>query len=586
MTQIRLNLTAVQVRDVKPTLAYGVPASLRLDSGSDMGLLRASMPSGIPANAVVSSASLVVAQRDAWAGSRTLTVRRNAAKFTTGTTFNTKPSLTGTAVDVTQSDTAAGATWSFNVATDVQAFISGTATNYGWRLTTSDATARTVYGSQAPTAQPYLLVEYLVPAEAPTDLHPSGGAVSLAKPTLTFTGDPDMTHLQVQIDAAADEVTPDFDSGEVPATAGVLDLASTAYAGLSNTASTQWRVRVRNPLGLSGWSEWASFSRADFPTLTITAPGATTADGTPPVTWTFAGQVAWQAFLFDAAGKQLATSDPQVGTTQAWTPPKGLTDNGQAGTVEVHAFDAVDREATPGAPAYAVDTQPFTVALSGSVGVMDSLTATQDGTTPGVVLAGVRAAGIPDEVGIYRDGSLVARMPGTEVFTGTAFTWTDYTAAMNHPATWRVAPIVNGNTASGGPTATLTPQCRGIWLIDPDADLQAVLWGDDDDGWGPRDVAVTQTPIGPDAEVSRRRLLRLPRSRTESGPVLDVGDQSAADTILALETFAENDAGHVYRLVLGDLNLPVIVGDIAHGPTPLDGKERIYGAQFTWWARR
>lgn len=656
MTQVRLNLTAVQVRSVKPNLAYGVPASLRLDSGKDEVLLRATMPASVPSNAVVTSASLVVTQKAALTGSRTLTVQRNATKVTDRKTWATRPALTGTAATLAQTATAAGALWSLNVATDVQAFVSGTASNFGWRLSTSDTVAHTFYGSTAASGQPYLLVDYLVPADVPTDLNPSGGAVSVNKPTLTFTGDEDMTHLQVQIDPAANGTTPGFDSGEVAATAGVLALTATfprtasvtttnlstgitaatatfetadvgatitgtgipngatiasvqsgtaatlsaaatatgtvtatitrSYAGLANTASTQWRARVRNPLGLSAWSEWVTFSRTDLPALTITAPGSTTADGTPPVTWTFTGQTAWRAWLRNSVGTVLADSGPQVGTAQAWTPPKGLTVNGQVGTVEVWAFDGVVREATPGAPVYKSATATTTFTLSGAVGAVDTLTATQDGTSPGVVLSGTRAAGIPDELAIYRDGSLVAQVAGTSVFTGTSYSITDHTAPMNRSATWRVAPVVNGATASGGPTATMTPRCRGIWLTDPDTGTKAVVWGDEDAGWEGRDVAITHTPVGPNAEVSRRRLLRLPRAGVVAGPVLDVGTFTADSTITALDTFADSDAGRIYRLVLGDLNLPVIVGDVRCDPTPLDGTERIYEASFAWWARR
>lgn len=583
MTRLELNLTAVQVRSVKD-IPYGTPARMRLDSGDDVVLLRAAIPTSIPRNAVVSSAVVEYTQISESTGSRTNTLQRNASSFTAKTKWSKRPSGTGTTVPVTQTSTE-GTLWSHTVTSDAQGFISRTLTNNGWRLTTSDTTARAYRGSTNSRLQPRLVIEYLVPGEAPTDLKPSGGAVSVAKPVLTFTADDDMTALQVQIDPAANGTTPAFDSGEVTASAGLLDLATTAYPGLADGASTQWRARVRTPLGLSPWSDWVDFSRDDFATPAITAPGATVADGTPPTEFSFPGQTAVE-IIFTSGGKKLDGSGRMIGADTSWTPTKGLTKNGQVGTYEYRFEDGVDREATPGAPAYKSVFRTFTFELSDTVAPMDAVMASQDGVRPWVTLQGARAVGIPDEVAIFRDGAQIARVPGVDVFTGTSFEWVDYTARMNHPAEYRIAPIVNGETASGGPTVVWTPTCLGIWLVDLETGLAAALWGDEDASFGARDVAILHTPIGPEAEVSRRRLSRLPRSGSVGGTLVDVGDVLAEDSILALEAFAEADAGTIYHLVLADLTLPVIVGDVDPTPTALDGAERFYESAFSWWARR
>jgi hypothetical protein len=145
---------------------------------------------------------------------------------------------------------------------------------------------------------------------------------------------------------------------------------------------------------------------------------------------------------------------------------------------------------------------------------------------------------------------------------------------------------VGGKIASDGPTITWTPTCKGIWLSEPDGARSVAIWGDDDASFGARDVAILHTPIGPDAEVSRRRLSRLPRSGTVSGLLIDVGDVYAHNSIASLDSLAESDAGEVFTLVLGDLTMNVIIGDVSSAPTSLDGEERYYEASFSWWERR
>jgi hypothetical protein len=252
----------------------------------------------------------------------------------------------------------------------------------------------------------------------------------------------------------------------------------------------------------------------------------------------------------------------------------------------VRVWDDVLRVATPGQPVYSEATQAFTVTLDGTVAPLDTLTVSQSASVPSLQFSGTRAAGIPDEVVVFRDGVQVARMAGTDVFAGTDFSWTDWTAPLNVSATYRVAPVVNGAVASGGPTVTVTPTGRGLWLVDPATSTAAVLWGVDEGSWASDDVATVHQLVSGSTAFVRRRLRQGVYVGQISGDVLDALGLTAADTIAALEQFKANDAGTVYRLIAGHLNLAVIIGDVVpDAPTPISSAgDVIAKAQFNFWS--
>jgi hypothetical protein len=585
----------VQVNSLRTTYAYGGSLrwpGLRASGPAEQVLLRVALPAWMPANAIIASAIVHIAQHGAYSGANTLNLRRNAAAFSSAATYTNKPALTDTNHPLTKTGSTDGTWWDFDVTADVQGFVAGTKANYGWNLSTATAAERLINGATSATLKPYLEIVYNIPGLAPSDLSPNGGAVSVAKPVLTFTVDDDTVSVQVQIDPASNGTTPAFDSGEVAATAGVLDLSATAYAGLAAAATTFWRARQKDALGWSTWSSWVSFSRTDLGVITLLAPTATPSDTTPPFEWSVAGggtRTAWQARLLDATGKVLSDSGRVAGTGTTWTPPQGFTASGQQGTAEVKVYDNVVRAATPGAPAYALRTQALTVSFSSSVTPMGSVAASTTQPVPVVHLTGVRASGTPDEVVVLRGPDAahltqIARVPGTQVFTGTAFAYDDWSANMNVPAVYRVAPVVNGVVASGGPTVTITPVCSGLWIVDPSTNAAAVLWGDDAGDWQLDEIASVHQPVGAGQAPVRRRLNRPPFSGTVTGTVIDAMNQLAVNTKAVLDGFAANDAGRVYQLVVGRQNYSVLLGDIAVTPTPRSGGELVASARVNFWA--
>jgi hypothetical protein len=582
-----VRLSAISVQAASPTRRYGALAYMNISDSARM-LARPSL-AGIPSNAVVSSATLTLRNRGLWSGTRTLSVARALTGWSTATTWRTIPtSLTG-AVSQTQTNASYG-TWTFNVTSHVQAWVSGAAKQHGFVVFSSapHSGRGVLYGSPSATHGPVLTIEYLIPAQQPDELLPSGGTVSTDKPVLGFNVGEDTLAIQVQIDPAGDEVAPDWDSGEVPATAGLLDLAETTYPGLADAASTMWRARAKNALGWSAWSDWADFSRSAKAALTINTPAATTEDSSPVVTWTFAGvQDAWRVLLYNERGRKVYDSGWTPGTETEVAPGVNV---GAEGRVVVQVQDDVDRAATTDDPEYVQAAQSFVVAPSGTPSPLSDLTASQDGVTPGVVLTGHRAE-IPDEVVIYQGDTEVARLPGVDVFNGTTMVYEDWTARMNVETTYTVRAVVNGQWSNVGPSATITPTCSGIWLLNTEDQTRAVLWGQEEGEQTQPEVAVVHQPITSadgEVEVIRRRLLRYPRQGTVAGVVVDTPDVPASMSETNLRAWAEEDAGTLYRLVLGDLNDVVILGDLSFREDPRNGpgNGRVLNVSANWWARR
>ena len=202
---------------------------------------------------------------------------------------------------------------------------------------------------------------------------------------------------------------------------------------------------------------------------------------------------------------------------------------------------------------------------------------------PKVTLTGTRTE-IPDELAIYRDGALIARRSGLGYFTGTNFSWTDWTCPPDGQIhTYRVAPIVNGRTAKGGPVVNVVLSVPDVWLIDAEDDntqepARALICSTDSDlTQSDTEISVTHEPItGAHPHFIRRKLVRLPSSGSVTGtldPRQGLEPVSGFEALATLRAFAENDAGHKYRLVQRGENRQVTIGDLS-----FDSK-----VHFNWW---
>lgn len=633
-----LNVYSLQA--AKPTTYYGRPSTIPLRGGAGTGRAAAVFRpdlSKIPRNAVVTDAYVDIRLAATASGSRTMNLQTKPTALPSRPTWGNYGASGPQVATQTRGSLTNGSRFTLPVTATIQAMVKGAQPNNGFRLELADTTAIKIRGTAATGGRPALVVTYVVLPVAPTGLTPSGSAISSARPTLMFAAAADITKLQIQVDPTGNGAAPQFDTGEVATTGGLLDLSDPAWAAFPPLAEGEtrlWRVRQSNTGGWSPWSGWTTVSRIPTGVLDITQPPGDPDpeddgilvpvpidDGTPPVTWVYtppdgATQTAWRGRLLDAANNVIADSGRTLGTDTEWTPNKGLTRNGQIGEITVEVWDDTDRVATPGDPVSVIASKPVVLTGSGTVAPVGSLTGRVGDWVPDVTLTATRTA-VPDFLALVRDGEEIARWAGVDVFETLAGVATavivDPASTMNTEHTWQLVPIVNGKKSIGGPTFTATPRCLGIWLAevdsyfpspaDPDAvqDLtrRVVLWGGDGQEQTQPESAIVHQPLpatlsgsGTAAPVVRRRLLRSAPQGALSGTVIYVGDATPTEPLPSperveelLREWAAADSGTRYLLTLGNFTGEVILGDITLAETPVQQPERQLAASMNWWAQ-
>jgi len=623
-------LQLYSLQAAKTSTYYGRPATLPIRGGTGtgraVGVFRPDL-SKIPRTAVITNAYVQVQMAAAIAGTFTLRLYTKPSALPARPTWANFGTVGPQVATLTRGSLGNGAAWKLDVTATIQAMVRGTQPNNAFRLESTSGTGMKIRGTAATGGRPALVVTYIVLPVAPTGLHPSGSAISSARPTLMFNEAADITKMQVQVDPAGNGTTPQFDTGEVATTGGLLDLSESRWAALPALAEGEtrlWRVRQSNTAGWSPWSGWTTLSRVPVGTLVITQPPGEPdpdpvpiEDGTPPVTWTYtppdgAVQVAWRGRLLDDAGNVLADSGRTLGTDTEWTPNKGFTRNGQQGDIEIEVWDDTDRVATPGDPVSVIAAKPVVLTPSSSVAPVDTLVGRVGTWVPDVTLTATRAT-VPDLLALVRDGEEVARWAGLDIFEGTTATVVDPAATMNEEHVWQLVPIVNGAKAIAGPTFMGTPRCIGIWLTEVDAyfpspadpnlvqDLtrRVVLWGNDGQEQTQPESAIVHQPLpatlstsGTAAPVVRRRLLRSAPQGALSGTVIRVGDSTPTEPLPTpqrveelLREWAAADSGTRYLLTLGNFTGEVILGDITLVETPVQWPERQLDVAMNWWAQ-
>lgn len=563
--------------------------ALRADNG--MGYLWFRSPA--PAGATVTRATLTLRARFASSGSRTLYVHRVTSSWKhAGLRWTARPSATNTGrAEKTIGSLAHLSTIEVDITEIVQAWASG-APNYGVRLSTSATAVHYLYGFLS-SAKPVVEVEWSDAPAKPSDLRPSEAATSVAKPHVTFTyfdvsGDTELAAVQVQVNGTDSFTSPAFDSGEVPTLEAGLNLASTAYAGISVGATAYWRVRVRDGAGLwSEWSESVSMTRKAKPTVAITNLGAgVVLEPTPPIVWSVSGgtQRRYRVLVFraDELTRPLHDSKELQGTDTAYTIPSGVLKDEGAYRVVVRVWDAENREATPGDPTYAEGAADFTVATDATVGPVTDLTATQHGITPWVDVEWKRST-TPDAFAFVRDGVVAWVRDAAELFVGgTTYRYTVTASRPHFTHEYEVRAIVNGKQSAENPTVSYAVPVEGIWLRDVDRGVDVTLWGDDEGTWKQEDDASVYAPVGSTRVVRIVSGMRgLEGSLT--GYLMEGFGKTFAEQEADLLAIKEQPS-NVVQLVAGDQSFRALVGNITISPTPKTRAGQIVKAvSFDFW---
>lgn len=585
------------VRQDRPDANYGSAAKLWLNggAGSDTRYAYLFFSRPFPPGVTVLSATLRLYLADAWASSQTITAKRIVGSWSEGRIkWSNRPSVDGTNPgSVNVSALAAGAEVEIDV-TNMLGDVSAGGAWYGIRLELDTDVNRSLASAEHPTAalRPVLEITWSEAPEAPTNLAPSGGrAVSDTKPLLTWdfidrAGSTEQASSQVQVSTSADFTAPAYDSGKVANTLSEWDLAATAFGALADDAVRYWRVRVWDAADLvSEWSEAQEFTRKSHGTLTITnpdpSPANTVEETTPPLSWTFTGrtQEAFAAYLYrvnpTGGVTLLAKQDRVASTDTAWEVPAGILRTGDTYRFVLLVYDDLDRQGMAGDPAYVSASRDFTYVRSGTPAAVTALTATPDGAK--VVLDFTRTTD-PDYFAIRVDGvEVLDRIEPADVFvSGDDYSFDYWLAEPRVEHTYEVEAVVLDagvlKHSDGNATATATTNPLGIWLADPVESLGVFIAGKEKASMAIGEVSGLFDVVG------SRRPVRVTDAihgyeGSFQGVILTEADRDAF-----LELYGRLTT---LRLIIGDLNIPVELGEVSAIPSPI-GADAGFDVSFTF----
>lgn len=462
-----LTVSSVTSKTVLTLLAFGIPAEVLLPT------------------TMITSASLTIYSQANTA--QLFEVRRLVAPFTASSvTWATKPAADSSVVaSVTTGTVPKNGPIQFttNILTMLQAMQADASRNFGFELKISGG-SKTYKLSNTGSYVAVLNVDYSLKPAPPSVLAPGQGqVVSVPQPTLRVAAPVQtITGIRVQVDAAHDGVTPDFDY-TLTSTVAEVNLAATPGAPtLAAHGVTAWRAQLQGPSGAwSDWSDWADYSYEPFGTVTITEPGPppddVVTDPTPPIVWSVSGmtQQAYRLFFTDpslpASAPPIYDSGVVTSTANTATPTTDVaSQTGHTYRVFVRIWDDKDRVVVGGATEFVETQRDFTYVLTATVDPFTAFTVDDMDPYPFANLRMTRATP-PDGIQIIRDGVSVGVFNAADLHvSGDDYAFIDTTAAPRRSHTWSVRAIVNGEVSAANPTFTRELEPAGIWLSQPEKD--------------------------------------------------------------------------------------------------------------------
>lgn len=603
------------VASTRPNTPYHRAPNLRVAQNLLESYIRLKNPA--PRGATVITATVCLTQATGYTGTRSFTLARSADDVDVNTKWTGRPGTTGAGATLTKTDSPAGTVWEFPVTAIYQAFVDGTV-NRGFKLTAGQAAETRFYGLDATQGRPFLRLEWGYAPQQPQNLIPSFAATSLQRwvqacDYVDRSGADDIQSVQVQIDPDGDWTGANhWDSGEQAVETPALDLsqawtgatlngvATPTYPGLADGASTKVRMRVRDNTGIwSAYSKAVTVKRVTKAALNILAPGTApnnkVYEFTPPINWSFGGtQTHYRVVI-------RKTSDPKTnlhdsgkikGNANSYTIPARVLADETTYTVIVQVWDNVVRERSTGDPVYIEATRDFTVDYDTTPAAPSGLTADNAGTRPWVDVTITRSSS-PDGWTLQRsdDNGATWRAIATDIepadvqVTSTTWRIRDWTARPGLPYRYRARAHVNGKL-TGFAETTITPKSECIWLLDPNrpALTQMPLGGKTFETTSVDNAAVyviqgalevVRAVVGLTGLSGTAEKLLI-RDRPEYGLTW----KQIEDRLYNLKERPTDE----FRIVIGDLNIPVALGDIVIQPHPDSrGDQVLKLVSFSFW---
>lgn len=525
---------------------------------------------GIPDGAIILDADLEVQQEGAWPApvtSRSLTAQATGSWRAATLSHDNAPNAYG--VTATTSRTVATADntrWSIGVTAIVQAMVNGPSRNRGFfKITTNDGTNRWLSGRAV------LTISYATLPTRPTGLHPNGAAVGTARPWLQVNPGSGVTGLRVQV-----ATTSTFAAGTVVWTSDWTNgNARDVQVGVDLTAGTTyfWRAQFRSEAGQSLWSGVATFPYVPHIAVTVLEPqpGQELNDGTPLVRWSIAGGVqgSYRVVLVDDdAAKRILFDTEQKGSAGVRTvePTSGFTKIGQDGHVIVDVWeDGVARASTSGDPIRRRTVIPVTF-TGGAITPVSNITFSTHSHphTPWRYVEWDRDE-LPDEWVILVNGVIVRRIDGQVAATATPNHYRASLFTLRPFTTSQVAvrAVRNGVVGNTGPTASVTPRCAGVYLVDPENGKWCALAGRNElSGSSPSDV-FESTPLNTGVTVIRETNM-AGFDRAIDHQVTDLAGRTAQQHHDQLMEFKR--LGRPLRVAYAHTNKPVTLAQVHTDP--------------------
>lgn len=581
------NVTDAYTSQASATKNYASADAIGLRTGSGVsayGWMKLTSSLNLPPSAALTLGKIRLYNRDAWSGSRTLTIELvTTAWDVSKLTWAKSPTVTVVgAVSVTKSSPAKGAEWLFDVLPLVAGPIAA-GTFYGLRVRTSSTVREYLTSTESRIGnKPTFEFEWTTAPATPAALNPSQArAVSLARPTFQFdyrdaSIGSAMAAYQLQLNyGSASFVSPSFDSGTVASSRP----EHTFTTDLTPDTSFFWRVRVKSATEWSDWSAPAESIRKAKGVVTITAPAESplniVAEYTPPKAWTFSGtQAAYQVIDTDSANTSIVYADSlrQPGTASTYSSPVPQVFTGGLARTVVRVWDNIARADTPGDPSYSVAARTFTLEYESSVSPVTNFSAVPSASTPVVALTFDRSTA-PDSFTILRDGLpwQVGLEPGDLLTSATHYAYIDTTASPRTPHTYTVVAVVNNVGASDSPTQTVSIEPMYIWILDErDPSWSVALAGQEGGAWGLGEQSQMIEIIGGDRLLLQSQAMRGYEGSVSGGLYSSLPGVSGltAQEMRARVWDMKRNPTRIYRLVLSDINIPVIVRNVNVAPTP------------------
>lgn len=166
---------------------------------------------------------------------------------------------------------------------------------------------------------------------------------------------------------------------------------------------------------------------------------------------------------------------------------------------------------------------------------------------------------------------------------GAAYAFRDWTAQPFVRHQYRVFAAVNGVKSSGVPVVSVTTRPRHVWLADPATNLAAPILTDEDGSW-PRGITEeVHATVGGKFAVRVVSSLRGYEGVSFAGVVAGVPGLVDGEAAIGFVTDLAEAPSRVVRLIVGDVNIPVVTGITLNPDSRTREGDRVKGIQLTAW---